>query len=124
MLATTINDHSTTVTGIDEQGDVGDDEGHKSHSKGQETTQARNGTKVGDFEFVGLLEKKNDNLGTRGITQILNGKHLTYTVRIHKNTCRSVRASNRSTDRRIRVRHKRIADQQMAVPSHHGMTRR
>ena len=45
MLATTINDHSTTVTGIDEQGDVGDDERHKSHSKGQETTQARNGTK-------------------------------------------------------------------------------
>jgi hypothetical protein len=45
MLATTINDHSTMVTGIDEQGDVGDDERHRSHSKGQETTQARNGTK-------------------------------------------------------------------------------
>ena len=56
MLATTINDHSTMVTGIDEQGDVGDDERHKSHSKGKKqhkqemgqkggTTQARNGAK-------------------------------------------------------------------------------
>ena len=71
------------------------------------------------FLSTSLSKKKNDTSGhtsgIRGITQILNGKHLTYTVSIREYTCRSVRASNRSTDRRIRVRHKRIADQQMSV---------